>query len=92
MPMLALVDLGLPPNTHRPDEGLAVVRKLSQKHPSTRVLVLSGQDTKRHVFQAREDGAVDFIAKGIACQRVSDAAADEVFKVSHKGVALRLSA
>ena len=62
-PTLALVDLGLPPNTHRPDEGLAVVRKLSQKHPSTRVLVLSGQDTKRHVFQAREDGAVDFIAK-----------------------------
>ena len=62
-PTLALVDLGLPPNTHRPDEGLAVVRKLSQMHPSTRVLVLSGQDNKQHVFQAREDGAVDFISK-----------------------------
>lgn len=62
-PTLALVDLGLPPHTHRPDEGLAVVRKLSQKHPTTRVLVLSGQDTKKHMFQAREDGAVDFIAK-----------------------------
>ena len=62
-PTLALVDLGLPPNTHRPDEGLAVIRKLSQKHPSTRVLVLSGQDNKQHVFQAKQDGAVDFIAK-----------------------------
>jgi two-component system nitrogen regulation response regulator GlnG len=62
-PALALVDLGLPPNTHRPDEGLAVIRKISQKHPSTRVLVLSGQDNKQHVFQAKEDGAVDFIAK-----------------------------
>jgi DNA-binding NtrC family response regulator len=62
-PALALVDLGLPPNTHRPDEGLAVIRKLSQMHPSTRVLVLSGQDNKKHVFQAREDGAVDFISK-----------------------------
>jgi two-component system nitrogen regulation response regulator GlnG len=62
-PTLALVDLGLPPNTHRPDEGLAVIRKLSQMHPSTRVLVLSGQDNKKHVFQAKEDGAVDFIAK-----------------------------
>lgn len=62
-PALALVDLGLPPNTHRPDEGLAVIRKLSQMHPSTRVLVLSGQDNKKHVFQAQEDGAVDFIAK-----------------------------
>jgi DNA-binding NtrC family response regulator len=62
-PTLALIDLGLPPNTHRPDEGLAVIRKISQMHPSTRVLVLSGQDNKKHVFQAKEDGAVDFISK-----------------------------
>ncbi len=62
-PTLALVDLGLPPDTHRPDEGLAVIRKLSPLHPATRVLVLSGQDNKTHVFRAKEDGAVDFIAK-----------------------------
>ena len=62
-PTLALVDLGLPPNTHRPDEGLAVIRKISQMHPSTRILVLSGQDNKKHLFQAKEDGAVDFISK-----------------------------
>lgn len=62
-PELALIDLGLPPDTHKPDEGLAVIRKISQMHPSTRVLVLSGQDNKKHVFQAQEDGAVDFIAK-----------------------------
>jgi DNA-binding NtrC family response regulator len=62
-PALALVDLGLPPDTHKPDEGLAVIRKISQMHPSTRVLVLSGQDNKKHIFQAQEDGAVDFISK-----------------------------
>lgn len=62
-PAIALVDLGLPPDTHRPDEGLAVIRKISQMHPSTRVLVLSGQDNKKHIFQAKEDGAVDFISK-----------------------------
>lgn len=62
-PTLALVDLGLPPDTHKPDEGLAVIRKISQMHPSTRVLVLSGQDNKKHVLQAEEVGAVDFIAK-----------------------------
>jgi len=62
-PTLALVDLGLPPNTHRPDEGLAVIRRIAQLHPSTRILVLSGQDTKQHLLQAKEDGAVDFIAK-----------------------------
>ena len=62
-PALALVDLGLPPNTHRPDEGLAVIRRISKMHPSTRVLVLSGQDTRQHLLQAKEDGAVDFIGK-----------------------------
>ena len=62
-PTLALVDLGLPPDTHIPDEGLAVIRKISQMHPTTRVLVLSGQDNKKHIFQAREEGAVDFISK-----------------------------
>lgn len=62
-PDLALVDLGLPPDIHKPDEGLAVIRKISQMHPSTRVLVLSGQDNKKHVFQAQEDGVVDFISK-----------------------------
>ncbi|MCP3688294.1 MAG: sigma-54-dependent Fis family transcriptional regulator [Gammaproteobacteria bacterium] len=62
-PALALVDLGLPPDTHKPNEGLAVIRKISQLHPTTRVLVLSGQDDKTNIFQAREGGAVDFIAK-----------------------------
>ncbi len=62
-PTLALVDLGLPPDTHKPDEGLAVIRKISAMHPSTRVLVLSGQDNKKHMFKAQEDGAVDFISK-----------------------------
>ncbi|MFT5503447.1 MAG: DNA-binding NtrC family response regulator [Gammaproteobacteria bacterium] len=62
-PDLALVDLGLPPDTHKPDEGLAVVRKIAQLFPATRILVLSGQDNKNQVFQAREDGAADFISK-----------------------------
>lgn len=62
-PTLALVDLGLPPDIHTPDEGLAVIRKISQLHPSTRILVLSGQDSKKYLFQAKEAGAVDFIDK-----------------------------
>ncbi|MFT6990251.1 MAG: two-component system nitrogen regulation response regulator GlnG [Paraglaciecola sp.] len=60
-PTLALVDLGLPPDIHTPDEGLVVIRKISQIHPSTRILVLSGQDSKNHQLQAKEAGAVDFI-------------------------------
>ncbi|MFT5659227.1 MAG: DNA-binding NtrC family response regulator [Gammaproteobacteria bacterium] len=62
-PALALVDLGLPPDIHTPDEGLAVIRRISQIHPTTRILVLSGQDSHQYLFQAKEAGAVDFIDK-----------------------------
>ncbi len=62
-PVLALVDLGLPPDTHLPDEGLAVIDHLRQGFPQTRILVLSGQDGRAQVEQALQRGAADFIPK-----------------------------
>ncbi len=62
-PQLALVDLGLPPDIHLPDEGLAVIDHLHRHYPETRVLVLSGQDAGGHVEQALQRGASDFIPK-----------------------------
>ena len=62
-PMLALVDLGLPPDTHLPDEGLAVIEHLHRKFPQTRILVLSGQDDRAQVERALQLGAADFIPK-----------------------------
>ena len=62
-PALALVDLGLPPYPHRPDEGFALVPELLARNPRMRVLALSGQDepaTLRHAFAL---GAADFIPK-----------------------------
>ncbi|MGH8514995.1 MAG: sigma-54-dependent Fis family transcriptional regulator, partial [Gammaproteobacteria bacterium] len=40
---LALVDLGLPPTPHSPEEGFALIGELLAVDPSARVLVLSGQ-------------------------------------------------
>jgi DNA-binding NtrC family response regulator len=62
-PQLALVDLGLPPDTHKPDEGFSLIEYITSNYPSVRVLVLSGQDDKRYVDGARKLGAVDFVAK-----------------------------
>jgi DNA-binding NtrC family response regulator len=62
-PQLALVDLGLPPDIHLPDEGLAVIDHLHRHYPETRVLVLSGQDAGQQVEQALQRGASDFIPK-----------------------------
>jgi DNA-binding NtrC family response regulator len=63
MPYLALVDLGLPPNPHEPDEGFAMVRDLLTFNRFMKILVLSGQDSLDNTKHALTLGAVDFIAK-----------------------------
>ncbi|MEJ2089065.1 MAG: sigma-54 dependent transcriptional regulator [Gammaproteobacteria bacterium] len=63
MPVLALVDLGLPPEPHRPDEGFALIKELLTVNPVMKILVLSGQSEKHNVQHALSLGAADFIAK-----------------------------
>ncbi len=63
MPALALVDLGLPPEPHRPDEGFALIKELLTINPVMKILVLSGQSEKHNVQHALSLGAADFIAK-----------------------------
>jgi len=63
MPNLALVDLGLPPNPHTPEEGFAMVKELLTFNPKMKILVLSGQDSRQNVQHALTLGAVDFIPK-----------------------------
>ena len=62
-PQLALVDLGLPPLPHRPDEGLALVTDLLAHAPGIRIVVLSGQNDEANARHARALGAVEFVAK-----------------------------
>jgi len=63
LPALALIDLGLPPYPHKPDEGFALIRELLSLQPNMKVLVLSGQDNDVNIQHALTIGAVDFIAK-----------------------------
>jgi len=63
LPGLALIDLGLPPYPHKPDEGFALIRELLSLQPNMKVLVLSGQDNDVNIQHALAIGAVDFIAK-----------------------------
>lgn len=62
-PQFALIDLGLPPLPHRPDEGFALVSELLAIAPDTRILVLSGQSDEANARHARTLGAIDFVAK-----------------------------
>ena len=43
-PALALVDLGLPPAPHRPDEGFQLITELLAYSPAIKIVVLSGQN------------------------------------------------
>lgn len=62
-PQLALIDLGLPPTPHRPDEGFKLINELIAYSPSIKILVLSGQNEETNARHARTMGAVEFIAK-----------------------------
>ncbi len=62
-PPLALVDLGLPPMQHKPDEGFALISDLLNHSKNIRILVLSGQNDEANARHARALGAIDFIAK-----------------------------
>jgi len=63
LPQLALVDLGLPPTPHRPEEGFRLLAELLAHSPYIKILVLSGQDEEANARHARTLGAIDFIAK-----------------------------
>lgn len=62
-PAIALIDLGLPPYPHKPDEGFALIRELLAQPGDMKILVLSGQDDNVNIQHALALGAVDFIAK-----------------------------
>ena len=62
-PELALVDLGLPPTPHRPDEGFQLINELLALSPAIKIIVLSGQNDENNARHARALGAIDFIPK-----------------------------
>lgn len=62
-PLLALIDLGLPPLPHRPDEGFQLIAELLAHSSRIKIFTLSGQDEKSNARHARALGAIDFIAK-----------------------------
>jgi len=65
-PQLALIDLGLPPSPHRPDEGFRLISELIAYSPGIKIVVLSGQSDEANARHARTLGAIEFVAKPCA--------------------------
>ncbi|MEO5676149.1 MAG: sigma-54 dependent transcriptional regulator [Usitatibacter sp.] len=62
-PDLALIDLGLPPVAHLPNEGFKLIGDLLAHAPEVRILVLTGQNEESNARRARALGAVDLVPK-----------------------------
>jgi two-component system nitrogen regulation response regulator GlnG len=62
-PDLALIDLGLPPVPHLPNEGFKLIGDLLAHVPQVRILVLTGQNEESNARRARALGAVELVPK-----------------------------
>jgi DNA-binding NtrC family response regulator len=63
VPDVALIDLGLPPVPHLPNEGFKLIGDLLAHVPQVRIFVLTGQNEESNGRRARALGAVDLVPK-----------------------------
>ena len=62
-PDVALIDLGLPPVAHLPNEGFKLIGDLLAHTPDVRIVVLTGQNEESNARRARALGAAEFVPK-----------------------------
>jgi len=62
-PDAALIDLGLPPVAHQPNEGFKLIGDLLAHAPGVRILVLTGQNEESNARRARALGAIELVPK-----------------------------
>jgi len=68
-----LLDLGMPPAMHSPEEGLAVIRGVATSMHAVKIIVLTGQDEEQSALDAIREGAFDFLAKPARVEDITQA-------------------
>src|SRR5678815_1446029 len=56
-PMLALLDLGLPPSPASPDEGFAALSEMLTHNSQAKIIIISGQGERTNALHAIGAGA-----------------------------------
>lgn len=64
-PAVVLLDLGLPPDAENASEGLAALEEILALAPSTKVIVVTGNDERENAVKAIARGAYDFYQKPV---------------------------
>ncbi len=72
-PLLAMVDLGLPPAENRISEGMFLIDALLANEPHSKIIVITGQDEESAAFEAVRRGAFDFLSKPAAMNDIKAA-------------------
>ena len=70
---VALLDMGMPPSEHTPDEGVAVLDWLNVNQPAIKVVVLTGQNAEATSYLALKHGAFDFLEKPVSSEEMLQA-------------------
>ena len=65
MPGVVTLDLGLPPDPANASEGLKTLKEILELAPTTKVIVVTGNDDRENAIQAVAMGAYDFYQKPI---------------------------
>ncbi len=65
MPSVVTLDLGLPPDPTNATEGLETLKEILQLAPSTKVIVVTGNDDRDNAIKAVAMGAYDFYQKPV---------------------------
>ncbi|MEO5359615.1 MAG: response regulator [Nitrospirota bacterium] len=66
---VAILDLGLPPASNTPDEGLKIIDYIME-NTETKILVLTGQDSEDVTAATIRRGVFDYIAKPVNMEKV----------------------
>ncbi len=64
-PPVVLLDLGLPPDPENASEGLAALEEILNLSPTTKVIVVTGNDERENAVKAIAKGAYDFYQKPV---------------------------
>ncbi|MDX1347183.1 MAG: response regulator [Thiomicrorhabdus chilensis] len=65
-PHVVVLDMGMPPHEHTPEEGLAVLDWLTAHQAQVKTIVLTGQNAQATSYLALKQGAFDFLEKPIS--------------------------
>jgi DNA-binding NtrC family response regulator len=72
-PLLALVDMGLPPAENGISEGLFLIDALLANEPHSKIVVITGQDEEMSAYEAVRRGAFDFLTKPATLHDIKNA-------------------